>query len=70
MADSSFGLPTINDMNLQGKSMINTDWAHQTIIQYEIGDVCTANLKWYQCVKQADASVDATRIPRRYKVLG
>ena len=63
MARSAFGLPTINDLNLQGRVLRNTAWSHQTIVQYEVGDVCVYNERWYVCISQSDASVDAARIP-------
>ena len=55
MARPSFGLPIINDLNMQDRVIRNTDWRWNTAVAYTIDDVVVgSDDRWYICVANAD----------------
>ena len=63
MAESKFGLPLINDLSLQGRSIVDTVWEHQVTIGYAVGDLVTYQNVIYQCIQASDTSVKNDQIP-------
>ena len=66
MADTSVGAGISADWNQQGNALINNKWEHKgaaDIRRYEVEDIVTFQSSMYQCILQADITVNDDSVP-------